>query len=232
MRSLRQGLVLLALHALLPMAARASEVRSDRFHPDLSALRTVGIVTPDVKVFELTASNEPVFRPDWSEQSTEAVTRSLEAVLRARGLEPRRFQPATAARQDELREVKLLYQSVVAAILQATFANQFPAKVSRFEYSLGDLGRLLEAEQVDAVVLASGSGAVSSGGRKTVQVLSALFAGVSSSGVDRLVVGVVDRRGDVLWFGILASTSYDLREAGSADQFVQTLAKDLPAVKR
>jgi hypothetical protein len=236
MRSLRQGLVLVVLYVLLPVAGRASEVRQDRVHPDVlarvSELRTVGIVVPEVKVYELTASNEPVFRLDWSEQGKEAVTRSLEAALRARGLEPKRLQPTTAQDQEQLREVRLLYQAVVAAVVQATFVNRFPAKVNRFEYSVGPVGALLERQQVDAVVFASGSGAVSSGGRKAVQTLSAIFAGVSSSGVDRLMVGVIDRRGDLLFFGTLASTDHDLRDSGSADEFVQKLARDLPAVSR
>jgi len=128
--------------------------------------------------------------------------------------------------------VKLLYQSVVAGALQATVANQFPAKVARFEYSLGDLSAMLEAEHLDAVVFTFGQGAVSSGGRKAVQFMSALLSGAASSGIDRLLVGVVDRRGDLLWFGTFASTSSDLRDPASAGQFVQTLAHDLPAVRR
>jgi hypothetical protein len=167
MRSLRQGLVLVVMYVLLPVAGRASEVRQDRVHPDiqsrLSELRTVGIVIPEVKVYEITASNQPVFRPDWSEKGTEAVTRSLEAALRARGLEPKRLQPTATQDQDQLREVRLLYQAVVAAVVQATFLNRFPAKVNRFEYSVGPVGALLERQQVDALVFAFGSGAVSSG---------------------------------------------------------------------
>jgi hypothetical protein len=46
------------------------------------------------------------------------------------------------------------------------------------------------------------------------------------------MVGVIDRRGDLLFFGTLSSTDYDLRDAGSADEFVQKLARDLPAVSR
>lgn len=231
MRAVR-GIAGLALAFVLPATAGAAEQLERRAHPDLaarlSAVRTVGIVDPEVKVFELTASNQPVFRPDWSEQGRSAVTASLEALLRARGLEPRRFAPSSPERQQELLEVTRLYRAVVSAVVQATFADQFPAKVQRFEYSVGDLGPLLDSEQVDAVVFTFGSGAVSSAGRKAVQVMSALLSGASSSGVDRLLVGVVDRKGDLLWFGSLATTSSDLRDPHSVSQYVDVLARDLP----
>ncbi|HTN51693.1 MAG TPA: hypothetical protein VML50_04775 [Anaeromyxobacter sp.] len=91
MRSLRRA-ALPVLVLLLPAAGRAEEQVLHRAHPELadrlSGLRTVGIVAPEVKVYELTASNQPVFRPDWSEQGKEAVTASLEALLKARGSSP------------------------------------------------------------------------------------------------------------------------------------------------
>lgn len=233
MPSLRHA-VPLALVLVHPAAALALDQGLHRNPTDLparlSGLRTIGIVAPEMKIYELTASNEPVFRPDWTDQGKEAVTAGLEAVLQGRGLASRRFEPATPEAKKELQEVQLLFQTVVGAVLQATVANQFPAKLAHFEYSLGDLGPLLEAQGLDAIVFTLGHGAASSGGRKALQVVSALVAGVSSSGVDRLLVGVVDRRGDLLWFGTFASSSSDLRDRHSAGQFVEILARDLPAV--
>jgi hypothetical protein len=238
MRSARRAssLVLVFGLLLLPVLGLAGEQAQHRDHPDLltrlSGLHTVGIVTPELKVYELTASNQPVFRQDWTEQGREAVTEGLEALLQARGVATKRFEPGTSESKEELREVRLLYDSVVAAVYQATFANQFRPKVERFEYSVGDLSQLLDAQQVDALVFTFGSGTISSGGRKAVQVVSALFAGVTSSGLDRLLVGVVDRRGDLLWFGTFESTGSDLRDHASAAKFVRTLGSGLPAVAR
>jgi hypothetical protein len=231
------GAVALSLLVLtVPVVAHAKEQRESREHPDLAArlstLRTVGIVTPDVKMYELTASNQSVLRPDWSERGIQLVTSSVEAALREHGVAARRFTPSTAADQEQLSEVVRLYRQVVAAVFEATFVANFPAKVARFEYSVGDLGTLLDSQQLDGLVFTFGSGTASSGGRKALQAVSAVFAGVASSGVDRLVVGVVDRRGDLLWFGVFASTAYDLRESDSAEEFVRALAHDLPVVKR
>lgn len=222
----------LAFLAFLPAAARAE----DRFrsHPEcaarMAALKQVGVVSPVMKLFELTASNDRVFQPEWSDQARDHVLSTVEADLRARGISAVRFDPPVGKRE-ELRDVALLYEAVASAIVQATYANQFPAKVARFEYELGDLRDLLGPEN-DALLFAYGYGHISSGGRKALQALSAIVSGVSSRGVDRLTLALVDRGGTVLWFDTLASTQYDLRDPDSASSFVHQLTDDLPPVRK
>jgi hypothetical protein len=165
-------------------------------------------------------------RPDWTEAARANVASGLEAALRGRRLNVKRFDPARPAAKEELRDVSLLYEAVASAILQATYANQFPAKRQRFEYALGDLGALLAPEGVDALVFAEGAATISSGGRVLMQLL-----GGAGPGIDRLFVAVVDRSGTVLWFGVAASTTSDLRYAGSAESFVRLATDVLPAVQ-
>lgn len=222
---------------LLAGPARAVEPANTRTHPDftkrLASIRTVGLVTPDLKVFELTAGNTPVFRSDWTEQGQEAVLAALEEVLRQRGLEARRLGGSLPGQAEaaEFHEVQALYELVVGAVLQATYVNHFPAKMRRFEYGLGDLDHLLAALKVDALLFTNGRGTVSSGGRQALQAVGALLAGVYSTGVDRLVVGLVDRQGDLLWFSVHTSTKSDLRNQASAAEFTRALAEGLPAVQ-
>lgn len=221
----------LAVALALPAAALA--VPPDvREHPDFdarwAALRAVGVVTPDLKIVEVTAGDTPVFRPDWTERAKEAVTLALEAALREHGVEPVRFTPSADEEKAELVEVQALYEQVVSGVIQATYANKFPAKVARFEYGLGDLSRLLERQHLDALVFTYGTGAVSSRSRKTVQVLSAIVGAGYSVAVDRLFIGVVDRQGDLLWFAVRADTRSDLRDKDSAGEFVHEVSHGLP----
>jgi hypothetical protein len=226
--------VLMVLQAGL---ARAVEPGTTRTHPELASrlasIKTVGLVAPDLEVFELTAANASVLRPDWTEQGREAVLAALEEVLQQRGLKARRLTalPPGQPEAAELQEVQALCEVVAGAVLQATFVNRFPAKVQRFEYGLGELDRLLSALEVDALIFTIGTGAVSSGGRAALQAVSAVLAGVHSSGVDRLVVGLVDRQGDLLWFSIHSSTKSDLRNQAGAAEFTRALAEDLLAVQ-
>ncbi len=224
------GSFLAACLAALPASALAAPPEA-RKHPEFdarwAAIRTVGVVAPDLKIVQLTAGDTPVFRPDWTEQGKEAVTLALEAALREHGVEPVRFAPSTDEEKAELVEVQALYEEVVSGVIQATYLNQFPGKVARFEYGLGDLSRLLERQHLDALVFTYGTGAVSSGGRKALQVLGAVL-GRYSVGVDRLFVGVVDRRGDLLWFAVRADTGSDLRDTSSAGTFVHEVSNGLP----
>lgn len=221
---------------LLPAAVAAEAPAPSRSHPELVAriahIRTVALVDPEFRMFELTASNQPVFRPDWTDQSRAALIAALTETLREHGLALRPFDPAQPERKAELEEVRLLYGAVAAAVTQATFVNQFPAKRARFEYPLGDLTRLLGDEPIDAFLFVHGSGTVSSSGRRTVQALMAASIGVYSTGVDRISVGLVDRAGDLLWFGAHASTHSDLRYEQSVAQFASVLLGELPRVIR
>jgi hypothetical protein len=221
--------VALSLGLVVPLAAAASG--ADRAHPELLArlapVRTIGVVAPEVDAYELTANDSRVKRPDWTELARANVAAGVEEALRARGFEARPFAPAAPAAQEELRQVSLLYDAVFAGIVQATYANRFPAKLERFEYSVGDLGALLAAEGVDALLFVHGVANISSGGRIAMQLLVG-----SGSGIDRLFLGVVDRAGAVLWFGAVASTTTDLRQPSSASQFARQALHPLPGTAR
>ncbi|HET9552163.1 MAG TPA: hypothetical protein VFP50_04285 [Anaeromyxobacteraceae bacterium] len=236
MRPLRRIAALLLVLLAPPAATRASDTVTTRAHPEaaarLAAIRTVGLVAPDLKLFELTASNQPVFRPDWTDQGRAVMVAGLTEALRTHGMALKPFDPSAPERKEELREVRLLYDAVTAAVFQATITNQFPAKVARFEYPLGDVSALLDGEQVDAVLFVFCQGVSSSGGRKAIQALGALLAGAYSSGVDRLMVGLVDRSGELIWFGTHEATSYDLRDAHSAGQFASILLEGMRGAAR
>ncbi len=224
-----------AVALAVPVAALAAPP-ADRKHADFdarwAALRLVGVVSPDLKIVQLTAGDTTVFRPDWTERGKEAVTQALEAALRKHGVEPVRFTPSTDEEKAELVEVQALYEQVVSGVIQATYANRFPAKVARFQYGLGDLSRLLERQHLDALVFTYGTGAVSSGSRRALQAMSAILVGRYSVAVDRLFVGVVDRQGDLLWFAVRVDTGSDLRDSNSAGEFVDEASDGLPTPHR
>ncbi len=232
-RSLAVSLGVLSLWMAAPRA-RAGDVPW-RAHPELAdriaPVRVVGIARPEVKAFELTAGGNRVFRPDWSDQAADALAAAVAARLGARGFEPRPFTLA-AGMEEEMRGVKLLYDAVASAVLQATYVEAFPAKLARFEFTLGDLAPLLAPQGVDAVVFVDGVANISSPGRKALQVVAAVLGPAYSVGLDHVLIAVVDRSGAVLWFGKGTSSDFDLRDARSAGSFLGPLVDDLPAVSR
>lgn len=226
----RSRALALALALALPAAATAAP--KHRVHPEfdarMAAVRTVGLVAPEVSSYELTANGTLVPRPDWTDGVRANVAAALEGALRARKLAVKRVDPAAPAAKEELREVQRLYEAVGGAILQATYANSFPWKLSRFEYTLGDLGALAAAEGVDALVFTYGVGTNSSGGR----IAAELLLGVTARAVDQLFIAVVDRSGAVLWFAQDFSASSDLRDPAGARYVVDLVTNLLPAVPR
>ncbi len=194
----------------------------------LSAVRSVGVVTPTVEISEGTTSGV-VQHPEWSDAGRENVAASVEAALTARGLTVKHLRPPLAEEKAAAwREVTLLHDAVSAAVLYATYEQGFPAKLASFEYGVGDLGPLLSDESVDALLFASAEGRVSSGGK---QVLG-LLGGPRPMYNAVVQLSLVDRTGSVVWFEVFASgRSYDLRDRRDSDQLVRRVVDDLPGGK-
>jgi hypothetical protein len=234
MKALARGVVPFLLVVLLPVPVRAEEPHY-RLHPEFAtrmrAVKTIAVIRPTMRLYELTAGGGRTLKPDWSEKSTTVIGDALAAAIARRGQSVVRLEPAPQE-AEPWRDVTLLYNAVGGAILQATYTNQFPRKLARFDYSLGDLAPLLEPRGADAILFAFGTANISSAGRSALQVLGALVGPGYSVGIDRIFLGLVDRSGAVLWFDTFASTGYDLRDPESAAQFVQNVTDHLPEVKR
>jgi hypothetical protein len=222
----RSRAILLGVLALLAFPG-AAPPDDHRAHPELesriAAVRTLGLVDPTVDAFELAAGGARVARPDWSELGRTNVLAALEKELQAHGFAVKPVAPAGAEATEELRQVKLLYEAVGGAIVQATYSNAFPWKLDRFEYSVGDVQAITAAAGVDALVFVHAMANISSGGRVALQIF-----GAAGSGIDWLILGIVDRDGEVLWFGRVHSTVSDVRDARTAAVLVQAATDRLP----
>lgn len=213
------------LLALVPLVSSVGVARGQeyRVHPDgaarLSALKTLGLVQPTMLAFELPRGSEPIPRPDWAELARANVAAGLEKELAAQGFLVKRFEPTTPEAKEELRQVSLLYTAVGGAIIQATYLNDFPWKRHRFEYTVGDVGALAAAAGVDALVFVDGVSNNSTGARL-------------GGGLDVIVVALVDRTGDVLWFNRAQSDMSDLRKPYDAQVLVRDATERLRRVRR
>jgi len=213
-----------------------------RTHPELASrlpeLRTIGVVQPAVPVYELDASGNLEEKPDWTEAAESNLAQAIALELAARGAKPFPVVPSMET-EGELVEAMLLFEAVTRDVLFANYVVQFAAPRGNFRYSVGDLSSLARAYGVDGFVFAVGQGENSSGGRTASEVaktvagaLLAILGGGGiyqpQFGVDWLAVGLVDAKGDLLWFGAYDSNGGDIRSPAGAASLTRATIVEMP----
>jgi len=223
------GSRLIAALALSLLAAGCFHAKPYLARPDYQAalkkVRTVGLVRPYVKVYELDAGGTDTLKDEWSELGKKNVAAGLTRAFGAKGMKAKLVEPAPDTR-DEIEEVRLLYEAVVSGIFDSQ-RFYFESKRDAFDYTVGPVGRLLDRYGVDALVLSFGRDEISTGGRKALAAVSALFTHVRS-GYTVASIAIVDRQGRILWFNVRGGEgSFDLRDPESAAEVVDLLMRGL-----
>lgn len=213
-----------------------------RAHPDLDrrarAVRVVGLLPPDIKIYELTAGGVTELRDEWSATGRDAVVQGITEVLKDRGVA---IKPLVIDKdsQRSVDDITVLYKAVSGSIIEHTYKQYpFPSKLENFDYSVGSIDLLLQKYQADAMVIVYGVDQISTAGRKALRGVGLVLGAVTgqpvlSQGTTALNIALVDRSGAVLWYKIAGdSGGYDLRDSKSAKAFVQRMVTDFPTVGR
>jgi hypothetical protein len=213
-----------------------------RAHPELDrrarTVRTIGLLPPDIKIYELSAGGVAELRDEWSAAGRDAVVQGLTETFSGRGIT---MKPLAIDKDQQraVEDVTVLYRAVSSSIIEHTYKQYpFQTKLEHFEYSVGSLDALLQKTQADAVVIVYGVDEISTNGRKALRGVGLVLGAVTgqpvvSSGMTALNIALVDRSGAVLWYKIAGdSGGFDLRDGKSAKAFVQRLVADFPAVGR
>jgi hypothetical protein len=186
----------------------------------LPEIRTAGLVSLDVKEYEVSAGGVTDLKDAWSTAARANVQRALITGFRSRQIELQPIDPGPDT-AEEVNDLRLLSEAINASM------SNYPLKT--FDYSLGSVGPLLDRYGVDALVFAWARGRLMTGGRK---FLSGLF-GSGEADVGLVGVIMVDRSGNILWFNSrgLRGNRADLRYADSATSLLQAIIGDLPPAK-
>lgn len=200
------------------LAGCATPMAPHRAHPQLEdkarAIKTVALMPPDVKVYQLSAGNVRELMDEWSERGKRNVADGVAAALaEAGGFAVKEFTPGDdPALREEYEDVRALFAAVAGSIVQHTYlpALAIPDKRDNFRYSLGPLRELARAAGADALLFVSGVDDISTAGRVATQVIGAVFGVAIPSGRTRLAGALVEAEsGDVLWFNIAVSQGED-----------------------
>lgn len=210
---------------------------SFRAHPQFETrskdIRSPGLLSPDVKVYEFTAGGVRELRDDWCLKGKENVQNAILGCFREK---PWEVKPITVDKdlEEELEDIYALYRAVSHCILRHTYGEfMFPEKVKNFDYSIGSVESLTKRYGVDALIFVYGFDEISTAGRKALTaaaVIAGAFTGVMiipRGGITFISVAVVDPTGTILWFNFKgAQGAYDLRDPESATKLVKTILSE------
>lgn len=228
-RLLRLAFVPILLFAGTLLAAEEETFRTPPdFANRMKGVRTILAFRPDIRIFEITAGGVRAPRPEWCSEGCENVQAAVVGEFRKYGYDLKVADPGSDNTAG-VRDVLLLYEDVVTSILLHAYGgpNGFPGKKANFDYTLGPIDDILGTAGADALLLIRGFDEISTSGRKTLQTLAVLAGALGgvvvtpNMGGTALIVGLVDRSGDILWFNLRSGKGgYNLRDPESVARIV------------
>ncbi len=226
------GFLLLALGA----AAQTHVYTDSSVSAAMPAVKRVLFVPPDISVSELSAGGVIEKVPDWSKQARSHVMEALRKLAPNANFEIVAVPTLSAQEQQSLDQHTALYE-VVAVNVQRNGVSGGQVWTERLksgltDYTLGPgLGFLADKTGADAALFVIAHDFVSTGERKVLAVVGALFGAVVPLGRTFAVAGLVElRSGKLLWQSYDTSATPDLRVAADADKVVQDLFQAFPGI--
>jgi len=187
--------------------------------------RTVAIVPPGVDILEH-AGETTIQRLSWRPMVADLISGALEAEYEARGLAVVRVEerPETAEYIESVR------QGFSSQLLKLTGAQWFGGPWG--ELSVGNTGPLLDVSGGDLlVVVLAGGVEISDPGAEALWSVFTLGLHKSQQDTVWIRVGLADRTGRIISFGMADQTNASLRSKKAVADLVRTALEELPKRK-
>lgn len=198
-------------------------------HPEFKInskkIKTVLLIPPDIKIYELSAGGATELMDDWSRKGEENVK---EALLKAFKNKSREIKELVISEdfKEEIDDIQALYRVI-------SFSEEFVVyrKNKDFDYSVGSIEWILKKYEADALIIVNGFDHRATTGRKAAGIATALLYGnLVYIGVVTLNIGVVGPTGTILWKKSFLSPrgggGYDFRNGEDAAYIVETILSD------
>lgn len=234
-------LIFLVLMVFCLTGCSAMSYRTNKEFGDyFKVKKDVAILSPDMKIFRLTAGGVDQYQDGWSNASISFMREQLERELdtfdtiRFESLDDRSLSTAD---KDFLDEQKGIYYAVSHSVVTHTYepATLFKHKVKNFDYTMGDeLNRFKDIKDVDAILFVNGRNYIWTAGRASLALISGAvgaFTGVTlpvPAGKEWLTASLVEvRTGNILWFNYLPMPG-DMRKEKTVRRLTKKLFRDFP----
>jgi len=183
-----------------------------QFESRVAKIKALTLVPPAVEVYELSPSGLSELRDDWCMLGRKNIEEALIEKFTSKRYIIRTLRPDSEVRK-ELAEIQALYTQVNRSIQLHSYGPQvFPEKVTRFEYGMGSVQRVLEACGTDSLVFVTGFDQVSSDNPKTC-----------------VSIALADSSGTILWYGVKGSKGgHELKDPFSTAMLVEEILSSFP----
>jgi hypothetical protein len=249
MFTLKRVLIVICTVAYLTSgcAPAVSYRANPRFTEQAQHMRTVVLLPPKIKVYQIDAGGVRQEIETWSSQARNHILTAVDKELRTR-LQARMdtVDEKSLAEDEAWEDTRALYDAVSAMILLHTYQNPnfpnhfFEEKLKNFDYSLGNEVSTL-AKEAEALLLLDAEDHEWTGGRQALQALG-IILGLGAAAATGVVAiphlgggtsvraALVDSRtGDILWINAVgAGAGTHLKDPASASEMVTQLFKDFP----
>lgn len=194
----------------------------------LRQIRTIGLVAPETKILELSASgNETVLGPE-----TDSLKKNV-TLLFKKSLENLNFSVkflnTTGKDSLAMAEISAMYRNTENVILQ----KSLKATEKKFEFEVGSLDTLPRYFGVDALLFIRGFDSRSSSGRNTAQATALVVGAITGTTVilqnpSFLSIGIIYRNGKLVYFNFDRSVNkWNFSKKDDIEELSEILLKRL-----
>ena len=225
----------LLLAGLLAAASVQAQEPSRHLAPGFTARAAESrlVVLPaDMELFSISAGGVVEPRADWTEAAQKHFAAALDKQRPRLGTN---YSQMKAADADDFADVTTLHRAVADAISLHHRGGwmELSTKGRALDWSLGEAVKPLKAKTgADYALFTWMRDSYASNERKAAMLAMALLGAISTGGEQVGYASLVDlNTGRIVWFNQLNRMSGDLRDAKPAEETVEALLKNFPALK-
>ncbi len=241
-KAIRHLLVLLLVSFLIGCSSVTSSMKAD-YDRQVRSLKTIGVLTPDILMLELTAGGETERMDEWETAADQNMIRSVSRELASLKMKVKMIAPN---QHPDLPEICYLNHAISESLNWNTTWRRYSLctdpRVCR-DYAVGQVQEILNRQQVDALLIVYGINEIESAKRASARKKSraaSFWIGVASPVTvaplrnpgTYLSMSLVDRDGNVLWYsGTATGKGFDLRDQAVVDTLSKRILSRLSLVK-
>ncbi|HEX9781200.1 MAG TPA: hypothetical protein VGA56_00515 [Opitutaceae bacterium] len=230
----------LIVTVLVAGCATAPAHTTSRIHATTPArmgeITVTAALPADITLNSLGAGGVAERRDDWTEMARAHARNTLKSIRPGRIVYAGDLETREEL-ADEIAEVEALFQLIDLNLLLTYSPLQMvpPTAITRFDYSVGSIDRILDTAGADALLIVRGVDDIFAADRKALAVAAFILSAAAgagynmSSGEAHLSAALIGRDGTLLWYDWLGEGAIgDMRKPESVQATLTRLLRSMP----